>query len=81
MRRIEREVLASEIATALDRFQEEVNRLAADQDFDLTKHWNGRRNSQHIRAVLAVLQRMAGTRERCMYCVDSAGSDIEHFRP
>jgi uncharacterized protein (TIGR02646 family) len=81
MRKVEREVLAAEIANALDRFQAEVNHHLGDEDFDLTRHWNIKRNSHHIRAVHAVLRRMAGTRVRCMYCVDSEGSDIEHFWP
>ena len=31
--------------------------------------------------ILSALRQMMGKRERCMYCLDSHGSDIEHFRP
>lgn len=31
--------------------------------------------------VLGTLKRMMGERERCMYCLDSHGTDIEHFWP
>ncbi len=31
--------------------------------------------------IVEVLRRMTGKRERCMYCEDSRGTDIEHFWP
>jgi len=31
--------------------------------------------------VVKTLRAMAGARERCMYCIDSHGSDVEHFWP
>lgn len=31
--------------------------------------------------VLLALQEMSGYRDRCMYCGDSQGCDVEHFRP
>lgn len=34
-----------------------------------------------MHAVRSVLQGMAGGRIRCMYCEDSLGTDIHHFRP
>ena len=34
-----------------------------------------------MRSVLETLRRMTGERERWMYCLDSHGSDIEHFWP
>jgi len=81
MRRIEREDLAPEMADALRLLQEEVENLSEHEGFDPGEHWKRKRTSQPILAVYAVLKLMAGPRERCMYCVDSAGSDIEHFWP
>lgn len=81
MRRIEREVLVPETVNALRLFQEEVDTLRQQEGFDPQEHWKGKRDSQPILAVLAALKRMAGMRERCMYCVDSEARDIEHFRP
>jgi len=34
-----------------------------------------------MRRIVQVLATMTGLRERCMYCEDSRGTDIEHFRP
>jgi len=81
MRRIERVNLAMETANALQLFQEEADSQREQENLNPVVHWNGKRRSQPIIAVYATLKRMAGTRERCMYCVDSEGSDIEHFWP
>jgi uncharacterized protein (TIGR02646 family) len=81
MRRIEREALAEETVEALQKFQEEADQQSGSENFDPVNHWQGKRRSQTILAVLSALRRMAGTRERCMYCVDSQGSDIDHFWP
>ena len=35
----------------------------------------------HREAVLHALQQMAHGLQRCMYCEDSMGTDIDHFRP
>jgi len=43
--------------------------------------WRSARQKRTIKTVLAALKRMAGKRERCMYCLDSHGTDIEHFWP
>lgn len=32
-----------------------------------------------MQRIIETLQSMMGPRQRCMYCVDSHGSDIEHF--
>jgi uncharacterized protein (TIGR02646 family) len=34
-----------------------------------------------VKAAEEALKQMAGGRERCMYCLDSHGTDIEHFWP
>ena len=81
MRRIKRDVLASKTDTALQQFQNDANNLHIQGNLDPVKHWKGKRKSKSILVVYAILKRMAGTRERCMYCVDSEGCDIEHFWP
>lgn len=43
--------------------------------------WKRAREKAGMKGVRAVLCDMAGKRERCMYCSDSHGSDIEHFWP
>jgi uncharacterized protein (TIGR02646 family) len=48
---------------------------------DCSSEWKRERQSRTLRAVLATLRQMMGERQRCMYCLDSHGTDIEHFRP
>jgi uncharacterized protein (TIGR02646 family) len=43
--------------------------------------WKFARETQTMNSVLGILQTMTGNRHRCMYCLDSHGSDIDHFRP
>jgi uncharacterized protein (TIGR02646 family) len=43
--------------------------------------WKSQRKSPSMRRIALVLAGIAGPRERCMYCEDSRGTDIEHFRP
>ena len=81
MQRVERVALAQETGRALQLLQDEANTQREQTAFDPVTHWKGRRASRHILAVSAALKRMAGPRQRCMYCVDSGGSDIEHFWP
>ena len=81
MRRIKRAELAASIVSELQLLQRSVDTQVEQGGFDAGKHWKGKRKSQVILEVYATLKRMAGTRERCMYCVDSEGSDIEHFWP
>jgi uncharacterized protein (TIGR02646 family) len=81
MRRIEREGLAPEIEDALRKFQANADELQTAGTLDINRHWQLNRRSAAILSALIVLKRMAGRRERCMYCVDSLGSDIEHFWP
>jgi uncharacterized protein (TIGR02646 family) len=81
MRRVTRLVLPREAQSYLDQRQ----RAARDQlglgAPDIDRVWKAARQTRPIRIVLGSLQQMMGVRERCMYCVDSHGSDIEHFRP
>lgn len=61
----------------------ELNRRAravADRS-PVQAEWESFRRSVHGRAVVRALAAMSGERRRCMYCQDSLGSDVEHFRP
>lgn len=49
--------------------------------FSSTAFWDNRYETVKKKGFLAKLFSMAGTRRRCMYCVDSNGTDIEHFHP
>ncbi|MCC6390465.1 MAG: hypothetical protein IT167_07670 [Bryobacterales bacterium] len=48
---------------------------------NVEKEWAGSRKTETIRDVVRVLRKMMGSRERCVYCLDSHGADIEHFWP
>ncbi len=41
--------------------------------------WSGSRAAK--REIRALLHRMAPAIQRCMYCLDSQGTDIDHFQP
>ena len=43
--------------------------------------WKTARGKPEFENALDTLKRMAGDTERCMYCLDSHGCDVEHFRP
>ncbi|AGX87364.1 retron system putative HNH endonuclease [Candidatus Symbiobacter mobilis] len=81
MRRLQRADLPKPIWTYLEKRQSSANQKYSLGTLDIEKEWKSARQTQCLKAVLATLQQMMGTRERCMYCVDSHGSDIEHFRP
>jgi uncharacterized protein (TIGR02646 family) len=81
MRGILRIELQADTSEGLRRLQAEADRLQAAGSLNSGDHWGRNRPTPLILAVLATLQQMAGERERCMYCVDSLGPDIEHFWP
>ncbi len=76
MRRIYRSPLPPRTQTYLDQ-----RRIATANLTNVGAVWKNARKTKALRTVVRTLQSMAGTRERCMYCVDSHGSDIEHFWP
>lgn len=75
MRRLKRPCLPKEIERYLEKRQ-----LSA-KNKDIENEWKSARQTNSLKSVLTILQKMMGVRERCMYCVDSHGADIEHFRP
>lgn len=76
MRRWFRPDLPQRLAVDLDHRQEEIE---AGDDVDAL--WKRARKTRSVQAVAALLAAVTGPRERCMYCEDSRGTDIEHFRP
>lgn len=81
MRRIVREALDSVTETSLEARQLEADCARAAGTLDIASTWKAARRAKDVLAALAVLRRMAGPGERCMYCADSHGTDIEHFWP
>jgi uncharacterized protein (TIGR02646 family) len=81
MRRVFREELDRSTAAELTRRQKEADLRNAQGQLDVSGAWRSMRESVHFRPALAALKRMAGQAERCMYCLDSHGTDVEHFWP
>lgn len=81
MKRIKREALPADAARYLAQRQKSAAQKQANGTLDTTADWKGARQTQSMGKVLATLHTMVGERQRCMYCLDSHGSDIEHFRP
>lgn len=81
MRRINRINLDAPIQTDLDERQTNVCAIMNENNFDVESVWNAARQSRTILSVLNMLQQMMGEHERCMYCLDSHGTDIEHYWP
>ena len=84
MRRIERVELSDGSHAALDRMQQRVSRDSAPAGA-AAKLWKRKTGTAPRRRafteVRASLQRMSTGRQRCMYCEDSEGTDIDHHRP
>jgi uncharacterized protein (TIGR02646 family) len=81
MRRVRRVAVGSAAQTYLDQRQSAANNRLAANALDVNGEWKSARQTRTMGKVLATLQSMMGARERCMYCLDSHGCDIEHFRP
>jgi len=81
VRRVHRLALPPRAQSYLVRKQTKLDALGADGAAIVDKTWKSARQTRTMESVVATLKIMAGPRERCMYCVDSHGSDIEHFRP
>lgn len=77
MRRAQRCDLSSAVKGYLGRMQLKVGTGGGVQEI-----WDRARRTKTVGThLLNVLLEMAGKRERCMFCNDSRGTDIEHFWP
>ena len=54
-----------------------------DADIALTarRQWEQSQRTRALQEVKTALRTMAGRRHRCMFCGDTRGTDIDHFRP
>lgn len=81
MRRVSRPTLDAHLQKNLRRRQKKADDKNAAGMLDVNREWKGARKTKTILGVLALLRVMMGERQRCMYCLDSHGTDIEHFWP
>jgi uncharacterized protein (TIGR02646 family) len=81
MRKIQRLDLPMPTQQALERKQIDADAKQVVGTLNIEATWMSARKTKPIKTALGVLQKMAGERQRCMYCGDSHGTDIEHFWP
>ena len=81
MRRVIRVTLEPKVQEELNQRQMEADRKRGADALQVNDEWQNARQTVTLRSVFATLKRMMGERERCMYCLDSHGTDIEHFWP
>jgi uncharacterized protein (TIGR02646 family) len=76
MRRVYRGTLPREA------YRELLRRTRLCSDVSLAREeWGRYRRARASEPVVRELKRMAGRRNRCYYCSDSRGADIDHFVP
>ena len=81
MRRITRLPLETSVQQVLDLKQIDADNQRRQGCLQVEKIWKAARNTRPFQHIVATLKAMTGQRERCMYCLDSHGMDIEHFWP
>lgn len=82
MRYLQRLPLGESPRRFLRQMQAQADEKLQAGILNAVQEWaNARRRALMRRDVLGTLLGMAGDRERCMYCVDSRGCDIEHYWP
>lgn len=82
MRRVQRPDAPSRLNEYLRRKEEEVVQAQLRNTLNIDLLWKQSRQTKVVGEVaLGLLQTAMGERERCMYCLDAHGTDIEHFRP
>jgi len=79
MRKLSRRPLSAAARTALETLQSQVDD-APDPKARAKNLWNNKPRSP-FDEVRTALEAMASGRDRCMYCEDNEGTDIEHFWP
>lgn len=81
MRCVKRLDLPADVIRYLKERQQRADDENAAGTLDVVKTWNNAGQTKKIKTTRATLKQMTGGRQRCMYCSDSAGTDIEHFWP
>ncbi len=82
MRSITRLALDEAAQESLAQRQAAADHKRLTGTLHVNDEWQKARQTHLLRTViLGTLRRMMGERERCMYCLDSHGTDIEHFWP
>jgi uncharacterized protein (TIGR02646 family) len=81
MRKLTRRPLSPKTLATLEARTERVRAAAEEaRAAEVERLWNMKAGAA-FDEIRAALEAMASGRERCMYCEDNKGTDIEHFRP
>jgi hypothetical protein len=89
MRYLPRIPLPPRVLSALGNYQDdldvvveaELKKNPPESAERIESFWKGKRSTKPLKAVERALRAMASGLERCMYCEDSRGCDIEHSYP
>ncbi len=89
MRRLQRVTLPAPVLAALKSYRATLDRRVVaergkskpDVARIVEATWRARRGGKTMKTAELALRAMASGIERCMYCEDSQGCDVEHFRP
>ncbi len=81
MRFVQRKPISDSAEKYLSTQRTNIGKSSKKADFSSTTHWENRRDTIVKHGILGILKEMAGSRERCMYCLDSHATDIEHHHP
>lgn len=81
MRRFKRKPLPATEARKLRNEQTKANVKLIAKTLKVSKEWDRARQNKPLKKAFDTLLKMAGDRQRCMYCGDSKGTDIEHYWP
>lgn len=81
MRFVKRIDLDGNLRKDLDRRQADIDQKQSEGKLIASTEWKKARTTRTLESVLGKLKSMMGGHERCMYCLDSHGSDIDHFWP
>jgi len=58
-----------------------ARQYAVDRGADARKAWEAARQTRAFTPIKVALTAMAGRTQRCMFCEDSLGADVDHFWP
>ncbi|MCP4153011.1 MAG: hypothetical protein GY757_35085 [bacterium] len=82
MRKLKRQTLSSRSLKVLKQRTAKVTaKTTKDEKVKEVERLWGSKNNKTFEEIKSKLLQMASGIERCMYCEDSAGTDIEHFKP
>jgi len=82
MRKVQRPTIPTNVQQYLTKKEAAVDAALLGRRLDIDGIWKGARQTKVIGiTALGLLQDAMGPRQRCMYCLDAHGTDIDHFWP